>query len=377
MNTIKTVQPYKLYIKLFSAKRGVQTAFLLAIVILILIGIRAPGLIILLGAFIIIAFPVMFYNSKLSPQYEPGKTYSFVRKISTKEYSHASDIPSYSINLAKNLLNISNFIQKYITYFFLGIGVIIDITSRSFPGGTLLMGCFGWGMKFLGKKTIEGDIRVEKFRQENHENIDYNVQIDLYDIYGVDDKMILSYQNFQIDQEHLERGDYMLGVSPRGIYFVNKLESVSKVFIRFDEIDTLGLLETIGNLFVFNIKSKNNIEISIIVNKGDSFVVSPEMLIATLLESLDLFLLGDAEANTAAKRRRITVSTSTTESTNVKTEENSTDSCRSLEKKTEVDSTKKSTKKGHRIIDISFTQSLTSELSNGELITSNRIIDIF
>ena len=215
-------------------------------------------------------------------------------------------------------------------------------------------------------------------RLSNHQNVDYNVKVDLNDIYGIDDKMVLSYQNFHFNQKHLEKGDYLLGVSPLGVYFANKSDSVCKVFIKFEDIDTLGLLAAIGNKFIFNIKSKSNVEINIIIDEDDSLVVSPYKIFDTLLDTLDSYIIngGIASAPTA-RRRRVTLSPTSQSSSINNTEVSSSVSGRSVElemPETKIDEKQETT--NNRVVDILFTDTVIAELAAGELVTSNRKIEL-
>ena len=75
-----------------------------------------------------------------------------------------------------------------------------------------------------------------------HQDIDFNVKVDLNAIFGVNDKLVISYQNFGYEKEKMEDGDYLLGVSPHGVYYVIKNQTITKTKINFNDIDTIGLL---------------------------------------------------------------------------------------------------------------------------------------
>lgn len=358
-STIKTVQPYKLYKKFIGAKKSVKKGIFGALILIVILCNTDPGKWLLAGFLILLAFPVMFYNPALKSQYEPGKSYSFVKDLAQGKR------PSYLIKV----LQIVGFIG----------GIILDIATDCFPVFTLLLGAFFFIFAFVIKKKPEWfEDKADRKRRQNHQDVDYNVKVDLNEIYGVNDKMTLSYQNFHFDQKHLEKGDYLLGVSPLGVYFAHKLDSVNKTFIKFQDIDTLGLLAAIGNKFIFNIKSISNIEINIIIDQDDSLVVSPYKLIETLLDTLDSFLLnGSVDATPTTRRRRITVSPSSTDSAINKTEDVVTDTGRSIELDTTTEgTTDKQSTRTNRVVDISFTETVIAELAAGEMITSNRQIEI-
>ena len=358
-STIKTVQPYKLYKKFIEAKRSVKKGIFGALILIVIMCNTDPGKWLLAGLLILLAFPVMFYNPALKSHYEPGKTYSWVKDLAEGRRP--------------------NFLIKALPILGIVAGATLDFLAGVFPVFTILFGAVLWGYAFVIKKKPEWfEDKYDKKRRQEHQDVDYNVKVDLNDIYGINDKMTLSYQNFHFDQKHLEKGDYLLGVSPLGVYFAHKLDSVNKTFIKFEDIDTLGLLAAIGNKFIFNIKSKSNIEISIIIDQDDSLVVSPYKLLETLLNTLDSFLLNGGVGTTpTTRRRRITVSPSSTDSTINKTDDVVVDTGRSIELETTTEGpTDKQSTNTNRVVDISFTETVIAELAAGEMITSNRQIEI-
>lgn len=359
MSPIKTVQPYKLYKKFADAKKSVKVGMAIAIGFIIIAGFFNPTAWLIAGILILLASPVMIYNPSLKPLYEPGKSYSWVKD------SAEGRAPKFLMIM----LPIVGIIM----------GVTGDILVESFPLFTLLSSGFLGGIAFAIKKKPEWfENPADKIRRQRHQNVDYNVKVDLNEIYGINDKMTLSYQNFHFDQKHLEKGDYLLGVSPLGVYFAHKADSVNKTFIKFEDIDTLGLLAAIGNKFIFNIKSKSNIDINIIIDQDDSLVVSPYKLFDTLLDTLDSFILhgGDVAAPTA-RRRRITVSPTPSESVQNPAVVTSSDAGRSIElDSATIDYPEEEKASGNRVIDIAFTDTVIAELTAGEMITANRQIEI-
>lgn len=360
MDPIKTVQPYKLYKKFAEAKKSVKIGLFSTAVFLIIMVICDPEIVIVPLILLLLVLPIVLYNPKLKPIYEPGVSYSWV-----KDYANGAP-PQY---LTKGLPVIG-----------LVAGIGIDIFYDVFPMGTLFLGVVCIILAFLVKKFPDKMLywKEDRLRMQNHQNIDFNVKVDLSDIYGINDKMTLSYQNFDFDQKRLEKGNFLLGVSPLGVYFAHKSDSVHKTFIKFDDIDTLGLLAAIGNKFIFNIKSKSNIEINIIIDQDDSLVVSPYKLFDTLLDTLDSFILhgGDVAAPTT-RRRRITVSSTSSEPDQGSSEVLPSDIGRSIELDTATaDSPEEQQASGNRVIDIAFTDTVIAELASGEMITANRQIEI-
>lgn len=356
-SNIKTVQPYKLYRKFVEAKKSVKQGIAGALAIIVIIGFFDPYLWLLAGALIFLVFPIMFYNPTLKAYYEPGKSYLWVKEMAEGRR------PRTIIKL----LPLAGVI----------VGAVMDFSYNVFPTATIFLAVSFWVLSFIIDKKPEWfDDKADKTRRKSHQDVDYNVKIDLNDIYGINDKMTLSYQNFHFDQKYLEKGDYLLGVSPLGVYFAHKSNSVSKTFIKFEDIDTLGLLAAIGNKFIFNIKSKDNVEINIIIDQDDSLIVSPYKLFDTLLDTLDSYILNGSSTPTT-RRRRITTSPSLNDSTINKTEDVVTDKGRSIElDTTTVESMDKQSMKTNRVVDISFTETVLAELATGEMITSNRQIEI-
>lgn len=359
---IKTVQPYKLYKKLLSAKKSILIKLLIILAFIVPQIITDSKWLVAVGL-LLVASPIMFYDIKLKPLYEPGITYSTIRDYAKLKYPRSILI-------------------GFIIFFIIAtcIAVFFDIQEETFPVLTLFV-CIPFSLLIIGIKFFPEYFmnKEDRIRIKNHQDIDYNVKVDLNDIYGVNDKMILSYQNFHFNQEHLEKGNYLLGVSPLGVYFAHKNDSVIKTFIKFEDIDTLGLLCTLGNILIFNIQSKSKIEINIIIDPDDSLVVSQYKLAETLLNTLDSYILNEnKDLDHSTRRRRITVSPPSMSSSSNRSEEKSENTGRSIDLSTvpennrEMQSTEKK-----RIVEISFTPTVNSELAAGEMITSNRQIELF
>lgn len=359
MSQIKTVQPYKLYKKFADAKKSVKRGIITAIGLIIILGIIDPTAWLIAGILIVLAFPILFYNPFLKAQYEPGKSYSWVKEMAEGKR------PSIII--------------KALPFCGLIMGVVSDIILEFFPACTIVIGLLFWRLSVAIQKRPElFEDKNSKTRRVHHQDVDYNVKVDLNDVYGINDKMTLSYQNFHFNQKHLKKGDYLLGVSPLGVYFATKSDSVCKAFIKFEDIDTLGLLAAIGNKFIFNIKSKSNVEINIIIDEDDSLVVSPYKLFDTLLNTLDSFIINGGVASApTARRRRVTLSPTSQSSTINSTEASLPESGRSIElEMPEVIIDQKQETTSNRVVDISFTDTVISELAAGELVTSNREIEL-
>lgn len=345
MDKIKTVQPYKLYKKIFQDKSKAKVAVIsAAIALLVMCILDAEVAIPIVLVLVLLGIPIMIYNPMLKKEYEPGKSYSWVKNA-------VSGKPTFLIKW----LPIIGWIG----------GIIVDITALMFPICTLILGGVFTLLAYLIKKKPEKLAMMDKWldkethlRWENHQNVDYNVKVDLNAIYGVNDKLVISYQNFNYEKEKMEDGDYLLGVSAQGVYYVCKNQTITKTKINFGDIDTLGLLAGIGNVYVFHIISKQNDEINIIVNENDSLLVSPIMLFNTLLELLDDFILnGGAVSNVSSRRRRVSVSPG------ANTETGST-------------VTESQEMSNRRVVDITYSAGVLEEMRTAAYVGSNRQIEI-
>ena len=174
----------------------------------------------------------------------------------------------------------------------------------------------------------------------------------------------------------MENGDFILGVSPLGIYFAHKKGKVEKLFIKYNEIDTMGVLLGIGNVLIFNVKSIHNNELNIIIDDNKSFVVSPYKIFDKLLTTVDEFLLNGSIASAPIERRRRVV---TTPSADIATSQvESTTNGRAIDMDTTTEAINESSDNtNRRVIDIEFTPEVVAELAQGSFIEANRSIDIF
>jgi hypothetical protein len=295
MQKIKTVQPYKLYKKILKDRSKAKFALIGAVVVLLSSMVFDPDLgLVLVPLFLILSIPLTIYNPKLKAEYEPGVSYKYFR----------------------NYKNLQSKLPK----------ALLD--------------------------------KEEQMRLENHQDVDFNVKVDLNDIYGVTDKLVMSYQNFSYEKKKMEDGDYLLGISPQGVYYVSKNQAVTKTKINFGDIDTLGLLAGIGNVFVFHIISKQNDEINIIVDQNDSLLVSPFMLFSALLKLVDDYILnGGVVANPSSKRRVVV-------SSGVGTSSGSTSA-----------STQDATN-NNRVIDLSYSTGVLEDMRTATFVGSNRQIEV-
>ena len=259
-------------------------------------------------------------------------------------------------------------------------GILTDIIVGMFPMATLVLGGGFTVLVYFIKKNPKGWMNWnDKIQMQNHQDVDFNVNVDLNDVFGVNDKLIMSYQNFGYEKKNMEDGDYLLGVSAQGVYFVSKNQMVTKTKINFDEIDTLGLLSAIGNVYVFNIISTKNVEINIIINQNKSLMVHPVMLFNTLLNSLDSYILnGGVASNTYSRRRRVSISTGDTNGV-------ANNTCAELDSQRIIDldesEAQPNTIEGQetsnkRVVEITYSNGVLEEMAAASFIGSNRKIDL-
>ncbi|MBO5836005.1 MAG: hypothetical protein J6R12_08190 [Bacteroidales bacterium] len=358
MQKIKTVQPYKLYAKLAEAKPSVRKSFIWGIVVIIGAILYKPEMLLVTIMLIAIALPTAMYDPLLKPFYQPKESYSSIR-------DSAQGLP-----------------PRYLTKFLPIIGIIsgicMDVIMGGFPILTLGLGvCLSLMAVII--KLFPNIVLNQHFKNQMkyHKDIDYNAKVDLSVTYGVNDRLFLSYQNFNSNQQKLENGDFIFGVSPLGIYFAHKMGKVEKLFIKYDEIDTMGVLLGIGNVLIFNVKSIHNNELNIIIDDNESFVVSPYKIFDKLLTTVDEFLLNGSVASATVERRRRVVTTPSTVIATTPRVESST-SGRAIDMDTTTETINESSEDANkRVVDIEFTPEVVEELAQGSFIEANRSIDVF
>ena len=358
MQKIKTVQPYKLYAKLAEAKPSVKRNIILAIVMIVVVCVFIPivieeiGMLLILPVMLVIVGPMFLYNPWLKEYYKPLESFDYIR-----DYAKGM-IPRYMVKLWPIL----GFV----------IGIVGDIAIGMFPVCVIISTGVMLLYSFFAKNNAQfGFDKKTKMQLKQHQDVDFNAKIDLNVTYGINDKLFLSYQNFSFDQKRLEDGDYILGVSPLGIYFAYKKNAVEKLFVRFEEIEALGILPN-----MFYLKSVHNNELNIIVDVNQSLLVSHYKLFDRILTSVDEFLLNGSVASAPVERRRRVVTTSSTDITTPYAVP-STDG-RAIDMDTTTETINESSDNtNRRVIDIEFTPEVVAELAQGSFIEANRSIDIF
>lgn len=303
MQKIKTEQPYKLYRNIIRESPKAKNRVILLIILLLFVivltivdfGLYQLWSIGLIIICILIYLPFQLYDPKLKAEYEPEVSYKQFRDYK----SNQSKLPKV----------------------------------------------------FRDEDTL--------MRMDYHQDIDFNVKVDLNAIFGVNDKLVISYQNFGYEKEKMEDGDYLLGVSPHGVYYVIKNQTITKTKINFNDIDTIGIL-AVTNIYVIHLISKQNDEINIIIDQIDSLLVSPVMLFNRMLKLLDDYILnGGAISNSASRRRRVSVSS------DASTENGSGSTTTEFQEAT-----------NNRVIDISYSTGVLEEMRTATDVGSNRKIEL-
>lgn len=365
MKQIKTIPTYRLFVKLAEAKPSVRKTFRTTIIVslisilLQLIISGDPTLIIVVCVVLLLVAAFLFFGQP--PYYKPQKSYMGLREIAKGRV-----LPPMMI--------------KYLPMVGMVCGITIDIACAMFPASTILLGgCFTL-IAYIAKNKPEWFTEKSiKTQAKYHQNIDYNATVDLNTTFNVNDRLFLSYQNFALTQKQLEKGNFIVGVSPLGIYFAVKKNITEKLFVRYEEIDSIGLLSGIGNVFIFHIKTTLNTELNIIIDATESLVVSPYKIFEKMLTSIDEFLLNGSVASAPVGRRRRVVTTPSTAVTNTpQVESVNTSGGRAIEMDTMtgiVNDTVENPNK--RVVDIEFTPEVVAELAQGSFVEANRSIDIF
>lgn len=363
MKQIKTIPTYRLFAKLAEAKPSVRKTFyttiILALISLLfqLIISGDPALIIVTCVALSLFVAFLFFGQP--PYYKPQKSYMGLREI------------------AKGRV-LTPMVIKYLPIVGVVGGFITDLVCAMFPAGTILLGGSFTLIAYIAKNKPEWFIEKSiKTQAKYHQNIDYNAKVDLNITFNVNDKLFLSYQNFELTQKQLENGNFILGVSPLGIYFAHKKNVTEKLFVRYEEMDSIGLLSGVGNVFIFHIKTIHNNELNIIIDATESLVVSPYKIFDKMLTSIDEFLLNGSVASATVERRRRVVTTPSSTVAATSQVESST-SGRAIEMDTTTETINESSDNtSRRVIDIEFTPEVLAELAQGSFIEANRSIDVF
>lgn len=250
----------------------------------------------------------------------------------------------------------------------------LGILKKYYPPFTILLGFTGWLIIVLNGKgepmvtalvlaptilflfflpRIMG-VNKELKRIEIHEDIDFVSNLDLKDVFGTSDKLLIAYQNFNPNnnkKNKIEKGDYIVGVSATSLFFIfkDKENELNSVSMNFSEVSEVGFL-TFNHKSVLKFENTSNISISIVIEHDDSLLINSFFLIKNVLSAFDNFLLGEVSAITSKRMRKI--ETTNNENTKIQSEANS------------------------RVIELTYSHNILNEISHSINITNNRKIEL-
>jgi hypothetical protein len=248
------------------------------------------------------------------------------------------------------------------------------ILKKNYPPLTILLGFIGWLFIVLKGKgepmetalilaptilflyflpRIMG-VNKELKRIEIHEDIDFVSNLDLKDVFGTSDKLLIAYQNFNPNnskKNKIENGDYVVGVSATSLFFIFKSNEIelNNVFMNFSDVREVGFL-TFNNKSVLRFVSTSNISISIVIEHDDSLLINSYFLINNILSAFDNFLLGESSTKSSNRLRKI--ETVINDNLKVQPEANS------------------------RVIELTYSPNILNEISHSINITNNRKIEL-
>lgn len=346
MDKIRIIQPYRLWRRLLSALGSKKYYIFAALGITLLMILKelynSSGIIpyIFFGSVILVFFLFAIYN----PFYRYYKPRPRLHSFNWKKFYH-SFYDYYGVCAVMIGYSIG-FYFWYTGSFSIDAGPFSDKDWFWPPFCASLIGCIA----IIMYSVLKG----ERVRAENHEDIDYNVKVDLNDLYGINDKLLLCYQNFDYSQKRLNAGNYLLGLSEKSFYFIIKQEIVEKYVINFKDLTAIGSL-SLYDYSLLHFESKNQIKIDLLMDQGASLVVNCAFLIQRIWQTLDSFIInGNVSSGRDQFRRRLTIS----------------------EDGAKHNKKKESTLIENRVIDISYSDGVVSEIKAAPLIESNRIIEI-
>ena len=250
----------------------------------------------------------------------------------------------------------------------------LEILKKYYPPFTILLGFIGWLLIVLNGKGEPMDtalilaptilflfflprimgVNKELKRIELHEDIDFVSNLDLKDVFGTSDKLLIAYQNFNPNnskKNKIEKGDYIIGVSATSLYFIfkGKESELNNVYMNFSDVSEVGFL-TFNNKSVLKFENTSNISISIVIEHVDSLLINSFFLIKNVLSAFDNFLLGEDSTKSSKRVRKI--ENVNNENMKVQQETNS------------------------RVIELTYSPNILNEISHSINITNNRKIEL-
>lgn len=298
--------------------------------------------------FILILSWVLFLVLFVFVVYNPFETYYKPRKSFL-------NLRYFNKSFSQNLLEI---LKKYFLPSIILLGVLVIIYLCIFETSSLkdkVIVSVGLGfvfivMPFIGILSLNRELK----RIEIHEDIDFVSNLDLKDVFGTSDKLLIAYQNFNPNnnkKNKIEKGDYIVGVSATSLFFIFKgnENELNNVYMNFSDVSEVGFL-TFNNKSVLKFKNTSNVSISIVIEHDDSLLINSFFLIKNVLGAFDNFLLGEGSTKSSNRVRKI--ETVNNENTKIQPESIS------------------------RVIELTYSTNILNEISHSINITNNRKIEL-
>jgi hypothetical protein len=346
MKTIKITPPIFLFKEYFKKN---ATPYLIAIIFLLYKFISVQyqyfyknksDLFVLILSWILflVVFVFVVYNP-FETYYKPRKSFLNLRYFN-KSFSQ------------KSLVLLKKYYPPFTILFGLTGWLIIVLNGKGEPMETALV--LAPTILFLFFLPRIMGINKELKRIEIHEDIDFVSNLDLKDVFGTSDKLLIAYQNFNPNnnkKNKIEKGDYIVGVSATSLFFIfkGKENELNNVYMNFSDVSEVGFL-TFNKKSVLKFENTSNISISIVIEHDDSLLINSFFLIKNVLSAFDNFLLGEGSTKTSNRVRKI--ETVSNENTKIQPEVNS------------------------RVIELTYSPNILNEISHSKKLTNNRKIEL-
>jgi hypothetical protein len=291
------------------------------------------------GLFLVV-FVFVVYNP-FESYYKPRKSFLNLRY--------------FNKSFSQKLLEI---LKKYFLPFIILLGLLAIIYLCIFETSSLkdkVIASVGVGFAFIVMPYIGiWSVNRELKRIEVHEDIDFVSNLDLKDVFGTSDKLLIAYQNFNPNnskKNKMEKGDNIIGVSATSLFFIfkGKENELNNVCMNFSDVCEVGFL-TFNNKSVLKFENTSKISISIVIEHDDSLLINSFFLIKNILSAFDNFLLGEGSTKTANRVRKI--ETVNDEKCKIQPEAN------------------------NRVIELTYSPNILNEISHSINITNNRKIEL-
>lgn len=235
----------------------------------------------------------------LNKKYEPGKSFKYLRYSSKK---------IESINKRRALI-FKILLAVFLTVVVFGVTTYV-VTNTSI--NSKKVGKWGGQIIFVAFASLYYPIKAAIKAIKIHENVDY-VAITSYEKFidlEIDEKVIASYQNFNVTDSKYKDGYYILLVTSRRLYFASyKQKAWRSILKRLDEIQAISISNGffIGAIAKRNLQLRfeDNTSLSIWMDMRKKLTSNPDLFLKCLLETIDTMLCGDNETTRARRRRTV------------------------------------------------------------------------